>query len=337
MRSRYAFFLLAALPFAAMTPAHALDGAGLVPLPKAERAEGKPMLLAQSFDPRVTQLEEQVRKLNGQIEELNFQILQMQEALRKAQEDNEFRLQQLEEKKSDAGDKVPGKPDEDNQTVAEQGAPMDDHAQSPSIVTAGQEPAVPEVDWSKAADSAKLGKPAGDLGSLKVDKDGNVIGADESGIDNASGDEPADKPETAPPDGTTVAALPSGEDAGSVYSNSYQFVLSGDYKTAEAGFRDYIERFPDGEQVADATFWLGESLLGQERYRDAAEVFLEGGKAHPASAKAPDMMLKLGISLAAMKQGDMACATYGAIPKKFPKLGEAMRERVRQEQKLAGC
>ncbi|MCB1418998.1 MAG: tol-pal system protein YbgF, partial [Notoacmeibacter sp.] len=265
-------------------------------------------------------------------------ILQMQEALRKAQEDNEFRLQQLEEKKSDAGTTVPGKPAESNPTVAqEDGAPMDSHAQSPSIVTAGKDPAVPEVDWSKATDSARLGKPAGDLGSLKVDKDGNVIDADESGLDNASAADTPEKPEGNAPDGTTVAALPAGDDAGAVYANSYQFVLSGDYKTAETGFRDYIERFPEGAQIADAKFWLGESLLGQERFRDAAEVFLDAGKAHPKSAKAPDMMLKLGISLAAMKQGDMACATYGAIPKKFPSLGEAMRERVRQEQKLAGC
>ena len=52
---------------------------------------------AQVVDPRILQLEEQLRQLNGRIEELNFQMLQMQETLRRQQEDNEFRLQQLEE------------------------------------------------------------------------------------------------------------------------------------------------------------------------------------------------------------------------------------------------
>ena len=53
---------------------------------------------AQSVDTelRVQQLEEQLRQLNGKVEEMTFQLLQMQEQLRKAQEDNEFRFQDLE-------------------------------------------------------------------------------------------------------------------------------------------------------------------------------------------------------------------------------------------------
>lgn len=45
---------------------------------------------------KVQQLEEQIRQLNGRIEEMSFQLLQMQETIRKAQEDNEFRFQELE-------------------------------------------------------------------------------------------------------------------------------------------------------------------------------------------------------------------------------------------------
>ena len=60
------------------------------------------MQLAQAGDPRITALEEQIRSLAGTVEELNFQILQMQEQMRKMQEDNEFRFQELE-KKTDAG------------------------------------------------------------------------------------------------------------------------------------------------------------------------------------------------------------------------------------------
>src|SRR5262245_954409 len=47
-----------------------------------------PVAVAQAADPRVNQLEEEIRKLSGTVEELNFQILQMQEQLRKMQEDN---------------------------------------------------------------------------------------------------------------------------------------------------------------------------------------------------------------------------------------------------------
>ena len=268
--------------------------------------------MAQTYDPRVTQLEEQVRQLNGRVEELNFQLLQMQEALRKAQEDNEFRLQQLEEKRSEAG------------TETNAGRQTAETAEQPMDMTDGSDPSVAEapgsgdaVDWSNAGSSATLGAPPRTLGTLSVDEKGETA-------DGGTG-------------GATVAAGPQADSPEGLYSDSYQFVLAGDYKAAEAGFTTYVDRYPDGERIADAKFWLGESLIGQERYAEAAEVFLDATKAHPASGKAPDMMLKLGVSLAAMQKTDIACATYGAIAKKYPGISSAMKERIAQEQALAGC
>ncbi|MFP1630935.1 tol-pal system protein YbgF [Zhengella sp. ZM62] len=268
--------------------------------------------MAQTYDPRVTQLEEQVRQLNGRIEELNFQLLQMQEALRKAQEDNEFRLQQLEEKRSEAG------------TEQDAGTRTAETPEQPMDMTDGSDPSVAEapgsgdaVDWSNAGSSATLGAPPRTLGTLSVDEKGETA---DGGTDDAS-----------------VAAVPQADSPEGLYSDSYQFVLAGDYKAAETGFATYVERYPDGDRIADAKFWLGESLIGQERYAEAAEVFLDATKAHPASGKAPDMMLKLGVSLAAMKKTDIACATYGAIAKKYPGISSAMKERIAQEQALAGC
>ncbi|WP_165784459.1 tol-pal system protein YbgF [Zhengella mangrovi] len=266
--------------------------------------------MAQTYDPRVTQLEEQVRQLNGRIEELNFQLLQMQETLRKSQEDNEFRLQQLEEKRSQSVKSTDGK------HASADERPMDatDEGNS-SVADAGKD--ATGVDWAKAGSgSDKLGDPPRSLGTLEVDKDGNVNGA------GASQD---------------VAAVPQSDSPESLYSDSYQYVLAGDYKAAEAGFRAYAERYPDGPQIADATYWLGESLIGQERYPEAAEVLLNATKTYPKSGKAPDMMLKLGVSLAAMKKMEIACATYEAIGKKYPGVSSAMRERIAQEQALAGC
>src|SRR5690606_10364014 len=72
------------------------------PAPRAD-----PVQYAQATDPRVAQLEEQVRQLTGTLEELNFQILQMQDQLRRMQEDNEIRFQELEQKRSDAGGAAP--------------------------------------------------------------------------------------------------------------------------------------------------------------------------------------------------------------------------------------
>ena len=134
-----------------------------------------------------------------------------------------------------------------------------------------------------------------------------------------------------------VAALPATDDPDELYRNAYEFILSGDYGTAEAGFRNHIDRFPDNPRAADARYWLGESLLGQKKYRDAAETFLAANKEFPSAKKAPEMLLKLGVSLAGLDQRDVACATFAEIGKRYPDIGTPLKDRVKQEQALAAC
>jgi tol-pal system protein YbgF len=273
-----------------------------------------PVQLAQvASDPRVVSLEEQVRALNGTVEELNFQILQLQEQLRKMQEDNEFRFQELE-KRGDAS----GKRD---RTVAaapaEPRAPAGEPGSVEDVIVNDTTSAMPP-----AADEAP-GDPPKTFGSLSVDADGNVI---EDGAAIA-----------APSDGAAVAALPSSDDPEELYRTSYQFILSGDYAIAESGFRQHIERFPQDGRAADAHFWLGEALLGQKKYRDAAETFLQANKQYPKSKKAADMLLKLGISLVGLNQREVACATFGEVAKRYPNASAALKDRVSQEQAHAAC
>lgn len=260
---------------------------------------------AQTADQRVVQLEEQVRQLTGTIEELNFQILQMQDQIRRMQEDNELRFQELEQRRSDAG--------------SGQSAPRDHAAASGGSGDDEFYDAAPKVE-----DNAQvLGAPPRNFGTITFDARGNATGA---GL-----------PEQ-PADDTTVAALPpGGGDADELYRNSYEFILSGDYATAEAGFRDLIARYPDGEHAADAHFWLGEAVLAQQRPREAAEIFLAASRDFPQARKAPDTLFKLGTSLAAMGQRDVACATFAEVLQRYPQTSDALRERLKQEQALASC
>src|SRR5690606_8947348 len=143
----------------------------------------------------------------------------------------------------------------------------------------------------------------------------------------------------APPstDDTTVAALPETGNPEELYGNSYEFILSGDYATAEAGFRRHVELFPNDPRTADARYWLGEALLSQDRHAEAAEVFLQASKAFPDARKAPDMLLKLGVALAAMGQKEVSCATFRQVETRYAGASSALIERVRQESALAGC
>ena len=327
-----------------------------------EKSDGK-VELAQAGDPRITALEEQVRALSGTIEELNFQILQMQEQMRKMQEDNEFRFQELEQKKTDAGASndnnvasAPAKPatppSAGNQAAAEK-------EQAPSV---RKEPEVlvdngtgdPAEVPAGTGGAEGLGTAPKDFGTITFDDKGNVTGgsvgnqttqsvsrdagsASRAPARQAVPNKPAAEKPIETPAERQVAALPATDDPEELYRNSYEFILSGDYGTAEEGFRDHISRFPSDTKAADAHFWLGEALLGQKKYRDAAETFLSANKEYPSSKKAPDMLLKLGVSLVGLDQKDVACATFSEIGKRYPDISGALKERVKQEQALAAC
>ncbi|MCA0276752.1 MAG: tol-pal system protein YbgF [Proteobacteria bacterium] len=334
--------------------AHARDGSGLsIEIPKiglpgvfGSKSDQGTVQLAQAGDPRVTALEEQIRKLNGSIEELNFQLLQMQEQMRKMQEDNEFRFQELEgsggQKKSDASGKT-------NNSIVEApvapqpGTSHQQTASAPAAPAAGGQSVEDVIVESGTGDPGTTvpggnGAPPTTFGTITVDKNGNVVSSTTDEHPTAA---PLPKAQpTAPaaaPSAPKVASLPSTNDPDEIYRNSYQFVLSGDYTTAEQGFRDHIARFPADPKTADARFWLGESLLGQKKYRDAAEIFLNASKEYPKSKKAPEMMLKLGVSLVGLKQREVACATFSEISKRYPDISGALKERVKQERTAAAC
>jgi tol-pal system protein YbgF len=320
------------------------DGAGIsMPSPKADlpgvfgnRSDGT-FQVAQAGDPRISGLEEQIRSLNGKVEELNFQILQMQEQIRKMQEDNEFRFQELEgKKKSDAGSA------KTNRSVAENSAtPSDRQTTAATGGSSGQsvEQVIGENGGGTPASPGGTGTPPKTFGTITFDADGNVTGGsvgDQASVGGSDLDAPANN-DAASSNGSVVAALPATDDPDEVYRNSYQFILSGDYSTAEAGFRDHIARFPADPKTADSRYWLGEALLGQQKYRDAAEIFLAANKEFPKAKKAPDMLFKLGVSLVGLHQRDVACATFGEIGKRYPDVSGALKERIKQEQALAAC
>lgn len=297
--------------------------------------------LAQVGDPRITSLEEQVRSLNGKIEELNFLILQMQEQLRKQQEDNEFRFQELEGGAKPAGtkrtDAAPTGPDAPSQSAARPATGTTPGQNSAAAGSAVVPPLASSGAQASAQGTAPTTQPnlSGTLGSIRFDAKGNLIGGtlSEEPVDLLSGTQT----NSGGQDNTTVAALPSTDDPEELYRNSYEFILSGDYKTAEAGFRSYIERFPEAARVPDANFWLGEALASQNRHRDAAEVFLSASREFPESKKAPDTLLKLGMSLNALKQREVACATFREVGTRYPKASDALKERVRQEIASNSC
>lgn len=289
-----------------------------IPVPHTDVVKGSVILLAQAESSQ--QLDEQIRLLNGKVEELTFQILQMQEQVRKMQEDNEFRFQELEKSKQGS---VKQKPEKSDVAVV----PAEPQAGDPvgDAIAGDQNAEVPTADPSLGNSPlvvTKSGKQPKNLGTVTFDANGNPV---------------SDTIAEAPSGTTDTASLGDQSNPGELYKTAYDHVLAGEYSEAESGFRLHIEKFPADPQTADARYWLGESLASQDRHREAAEVLLAAQKAFPKSKKAPDMLFKLGVSLAALDNKDVACATFAQVLKKYPKAGPALLGRVSEEQAKAGC
>ena len=122
-----------------------------------------------------------------------------------------------------------------------------------------------------------------------------------------------------------------------IYNAAYGHVLSGDYQLAEKEFRDYLEVFPEGEKAADASFWLGEAQYSQGNFNDAAKTFLNAHQTYGTSKKAPEMLLKLGMSLAALDNRETACATLREVGKRYPNASKAVKTKVTSEQGRLSC
>jgi tol-pal system protein YbgF len=274
-----------------------------------------------------------MRALTGQVEELTFQLRQLQDQLKRMQEDNDFRFRELEG----------GAPPPARSEAPPQETPQGDVATLPTPEAAppvaplqGDNPdaigaIAGEPPLMDAPDLSGTGAPPQPLGSLTLDAPPTTD----------IGDQPLDltrplPPLDAPPGPDVAMVQPSG-DPRTDYERAYGNILSGDYSTAEAGFRQFLQTYPDSEYAPDAQYWLGESLFVRAQYREAANEFLAGYKAYPKSGKAPDALLKLGLSLSGLGEREAACSTFSAVLKQYPDVSNALKQRIKAEQASASC
>jgi len=106
---------------------------------------------------------------------------------------------------------------------------------------------------------------------------------------------------------------------------------------ADESFRGFLRKFPNDKLAPDAQFWLGESLFQRQRFRDAAESFLDVSTRHDATARAPEALLRLGQSLAGLGEREAACASLAEVGRKYPRAAVSVKQGVDREQKRVRC
>ena len=133
-----------------------------------------------------------------------------------------------------------------------------------------------------------------------------------------------------------VAALP-GVDARALYQQGYGALLQKDYASAEGAFRLLIATYPNDPLASDAQYWIGETFYVRGQYKNAADAFLAGYKKYKSGQKAPDTLLKLGMSLAELGQKDAACSSFNELKTEFPQAPRDVSDEANAWRKKTGC
>lgn len=293
---------------------------------------------AQDIATRILNIENQIRNLTGQIEELNHSVQLLQQQMgSKGQQSGALdapdaaapatqqrpNLKKLAEAPiDDAGAGIetitdaPAAPAKKVQIV---GADVVDPAPGPTTLGSGQNNSAANGDFS---------------GQVLVPEENTDVASAASptqpAVDNGQpGANSADSIEQ-------VSLTPATDTPEAMYEKYYEALLRRQFGEAEAGFRSFLQKYPQHSLAGSAQYQLGETAYAQGDFQEAARNFLQGYKNYPKSRRAPDSLLKLGLSLRKLDQKDQACAALASVSTEFPRAVEA-KKRAQAEYKRAGC
>ncbi len=272
---------------------------------------------------RINRLEEELRQANGRIEELENAQRRLEAQLQKFRQDVEYRF----------GDRSGGAPSEPD--IAE--APLDPAqpgvpprpkrsdafdpnadpnapgAPRPLGTTAPSAPLVHEAPAPVARETPAAGPPL-DLGKGPAPVPPAASGPTIVGSGVAMLDQPREQ-----------------------FNAALQAFQAGQYPEAETGFKAFLAANPAHRLTPDAMFYIGETYLQRSRPREAAEQFLKVTTDYSKSSRAPESMVRLGQTLAALGNSEQACATLGEFGKRYPTASASVKKLAEHESAKDHC
>jgi tol-pal system protein YbgF len=309
--------------------------------------------MAQSDDAdpemRIQQLENQLRRLTGQNEELQYRNRQLEDRLKLLQGSSPSAPGN--QAAITAAPNVPAAPPVDANPPYRQ--PQAQPGYEPQIAAPGpiiqEERGAPSLQGRRRGDAFDPsqnpnapGAPRA-LGGGQLPIPGEAPGGRGAGepLDLANTVPPRDHtsapPQRNPGASATLTTLPPSATPRDEFDLGIGYMQRKDYALAEETMRNFAQKYPSDPLIADSQYWLGESFFQRQLYRDSAEAFLAVTTKFDKSAKAPDALLRLGQSLAALKEKEAACAALGEVNRKYPRASSGVKTAVDREQKRVKC
>ena len=189
-----------------------------------------------------------------------------------------------------------------------------------------QSQAVPRPPSVQTAPPGGFASEPGNLGTVS-ERDAQILG-------QAKGGRPAQASLQVLPGADPV--LPQGTPR-ERYTYAFGLLRQANYDQAETALRAFLRSHGDDPLASNARYWLGETHYVRHEYEQAAQVFLEGFKKDPKGSKAPDSLLKLGMSLYSLDKKRDACAAFEKLKADFPDAPAAIRKTMAREWQRGAC
>lgn len=125
-------------------------------------------------------------------------------------------------------------------------------------------------------------------------------------------------------------------DAAVLYNRAFSLLKQEKYANSETLFASFLEQHPKHTLAGNAMYWLGETHYVRGQFDRSARIFAEAYQKYPESAKAPDNVLKLGMSLAGAGKKDEACIALRQVEVEHSDAGPVL-SRAKQELSKLGC
>ena len=129
----------------------------------------------------------------------------------------------------------------------------------------------------------------------------------------------------------TVPATPAGNPM-ETYQSAYRDYQRGNFDLAIEGFRDFLSSSANSDLADNASYWIGESLFSQKKYREAIEQFDAVVNKYPKSDKVPGALLKKGYSYISIGERAQGVVQLQYVVHEHPRSQEASLARQRLKQ-----
>jgi TolA-binding protein len=271
---------------------------------------------------RIDRLESLVRQQNGLLEQVQNQNRRLEDQVKRMQSDIDFRFKEIEGGRSGAPAARPPAAPATPPTRQQRGDAFNPDAAPGS--TGGVQP----LGSPQSASAPRNVRPAG-----PVAQPGQII----QGEENALGRDPRQPTDLASAGRTAPVAPATGPvTPASLRARGREQLQRGEYEAAEATFRELINAKPGG-LMPDAMMGLGDSFFQRQRWREAAEQYVDITARFSKAGVAPEAELKLGISLRSLGAVKEACDVLTNHGQKYPKASSAIRQGVQRELQRGKC